>query len=101
MQDGDDISEENVAIVLLNSLPSLFADVKTVIKYSHQNLVLYHVKSALRTKSLDLKKENRSNCETSMLGVDLRRRNIFIIKTYLKVWESLSLKNLEKRVEAK
>lgn len=60
---GEKISDENVTVILLNSRPELFHDVKSTIKYGRDDLSLPEVKSVLKTKDLDHRKENKSNGE--------------------------------------
>lgn len=63
---SEEISEENIAILLLNllnSLPKSFGDVKVTIKHGHEKFTLSDIKYALRTKNFDLRKENKINGE--------------------------------------
>lgn len=56
----EEISEENQAILLLNSLPESHNDLKTTMKYGRQTLTLEDVLVALRSRDLELKKEKRN-----------------------------------------
>jgi len=57
----DKISNENQAIVLLNSLSESYRDVKIAIKYGRTLLSLEDVLSALRSRDLEFKKDKKSN----------------------------------------
>ncbi|TXG72686.1 hypothetical protein EZV62_001265 [Acer yangbiense] len=57
------LSDENEAIILLNSLPDSFRDVKAVIKYGRTSLSLEECISALKSKDLELKTERKDNGE--------------------------------------
>ncbi|TXG54059.1 hypothetical protein EZV62_019315 [Acer yangbiense] len=63
--DGEDekLSDENEAIILLNSLPDSFKDVKAAIKYGRSSLSLEECISALKSKELELKIEKKDNGE--------------------------------------
>ncbi|TXG72359.1 hypothetical protein EZV62_000945 [Acer yangbiense] len=62
---GEDekLSDENEAIILLNSLPDSFKDVKAAIKYGRSSLSLEECISALKSKELELKIEKKDNGE--------------------------------------
>ena len=64
------ISEENQAIILLNSLPESFKDIKVAIKYGRDSLTLEDILGALRSKELENKIERRNNSE----GLQVRGR---------------------------
>ena len=53
------ISNENLAIIILNSLPDMFKDLKSAIKYGRDSLSLEDVLGALRYKDLEIKIEKR------------------------------------------
>ncbi|TXG48044.1 hypothetical protein EZV62_027338 [Acer yangbiense] len=55
------LSDENEAIILLNSLPDSFRDVKAAIKYGITSLSLEKCISALKSKDLELKTERKDN----------------------------------------
>jgi len=55
------ISKENQAIILLNSLPDEYKDMKTAIKYGRNSLTLDDVLVALRSRDLDVKKDSKLN----------------------------------------
>ncbi|TXG48522.1 hypothetical protein EZV62_024397 [Acer yangbiense] len=57
------LSDENEAIILLNSLPESFKDVKAAIKYGRSSLSLEECISALKSKELELKIERKDNGE--------------------------------------
>ncbi|KAI5668948.1 hypothetical protein M9H77_18801 [Catharanthus roseus] len=63
-----------VAIILLNALPDSFNDVKSAIKYGRDDLSLYDVKNALKSKDLDLQKENKSHGENPFVRGRIDRR---------------------------
>ncbi|KAK3225086.1 hypothetical protein Dsin_004948 [Dipteronia sinensis] len=58
---GEDekLSDENEAIILLNSLLESFKDVKAAIKYGRSSLSLEECISALKSKDLELKIERK------------------------------------------
>ncbi|TXG58940.1 hypothetical protein EZV62_016769 [Acer yangbiense] len=62
---GDDekLSDENEAIILLNSLPDSFKDVKVAIKYGRTSLSLEECIFALKSKDLELKIEKNDSGE--------------------------------------
>ncbi|TXG51626.1 hypothetical protein EZV62_024150 [Acer yangbiense] len=57
------LSDENEAIILQNSLPDSFKDVKAPIKYSRTYLLLKDYISALKSKDLELKMEKKDSGE--------------------------------------
>ena len=57
----DKISDENQAIILLNSLPESHKDLKTTIKYGHESLSLEDVLGALRSRDFEIKKDKKSS----------------------------------------
>ncbi|TXG46818.1 hypothetical protein EZV62_026112 [Acer yangbiense] len=57
------LSDENEAIILLNSLPESFKDVKAAIKYGRSSLSLEECISTLKSKDLELKIERKDNGE--------------------------------------
>ncbi|TXG53355.1 hypothetical protein EZV62_022524 [Acer yangbiense] len=61
-EDGK-LSDENEVIILLNSLPDSFKDVKAAIKYGRSSLSLEECISALKSKKLELKIEKKDNAE--------------------------------------
>ncbi|TXG54014.1 hypothetical protein EZV62_019270 [Acer yangbiense] len=61
--DNEKLSDENEAIILLNSLPESFKDVKAAIKYGRSSLSLEECISALKSKDLELKIERKDNGE--------------------------------------
>ncbi|KAL2484911.1 CCHC-type domain-containing protein [Abeliophyllum distichum] len=63
---GDKGIDEYKAIILLNSIPEVYKDVKSTIKYGRDDLTVDMIINALRSKSHKLKndKETRSNGES-------------------------------------
>ncbi|TXG66378.1 hypothetical protein EZV62_007653 [Acer yangbiense] len=57
------LSNENETIILLNSLPNSFKDVKATIKYGRFSLSLEECISALKSKDLELKIEKKDHGE--------------------------------------
>ena len=55
--ENETLSDENQAIMLLNSLPDSSKEVKTIIKYERTSITLDEVVSALRLRDLELKAE--------------------------------------------
>ncbi|KAI5675631.1 hypothetical protein M9H77_06581 [Catharanthus roseus] len=70
----NNISDENIAVILLNALPESFNDVKSAIKYNKDGLSLSDVKNALNSKGLDLQKENKSHSENLFVRGRVDRR---------------------------
>ena len=65
------ISDENQAIILLNSLPDSHKDLKTAIKYGRKSLSLEDVLGTLRSRYLEIKKDKKA---TSSGGEGLQVR---------------------------
>ncbi|TXG67745.1 hypothetical protein EZV62_009020 [Acer yangbiense] len=61
--ENEKLSDENEAIILLNSLLDSFKDVKAAIKYGRSSLSLEECISALKSKDLELKIERKSGGE--------------------------------------
>ncbi|KAI5659612.1 hypothetical protein M9H77_28405 [Catharanthus roseus] len=61
-------------VILLNALPDSFNDVKSAIKYGRDDLSLSDVKNALKSKDLDLQKENKSHGENLLVRGRIDRR---------------------------
>ena len=61
---GEKISYENQAIIILNSLPDTFKDLKATIKYGRESLSLDDVLGALRTSDLEIKFEKKRNSKS-------------------------------------
>ncbi|TXG65726.1 hypothetical protein EZV62_007001 [Acer yangbiense] len=61
--ENEKLSNENEAIILLNALPDSFKDVKAAIKYGRTSLSLEECISALKSKDLELKIENKDSGE--------------------------------------
>ncbi|KAA0036441.1 hypothetical protein E5676_scaffold360G00940 [Cucumis melo var. makuwa] len=56
---NEKISDENQAIILLNSLPETYREVKAAIKYGRDSLTMSIVLDALKTRYLEIKKERK------------------------------------------
>ena len=69
------ISNENQAIIILNSLPESYRDVKTAIKYGRTLLSLQVVLSALRSRDLEFKKEKKVNNAEGLNVKENQKRN--------------------------
>ncbi|TXG56889.1 hypothetical protein EZV62_018202 [Acer yangbiense] len=63
------LSDENEAIILINSLPESFKNVKAAIKYGRSSLSLEEFVSALKSKELELKIERKDNGESLFVRV--------------------------------
>ncbi|CAA2959977.1 Hypothetical predicted protein [Olea europaea subsp. europaea] len=51
--------DEDLAVIIFNSLPDSSKDIKNVIKYSKDNLTQTIVTSALRSRELEVKRKSR------------------------------------------
>ena len=58
---NENIFDENQAIIILNSLPNTFKDLKAAIKYGRKSLSLDDVLGALRSIALEIKFEKKGN----------------------------------------
>ena len=58
---GKELSDNTQGILLLNSLPDSYRDVKNAIKYDRENVSLDDVIAALRIRDLEIKIERRGN----------------------------------------
>ncbi|KAA0046503.1 Retrovirus-related Pol polyprotein from transposon TNT 1-94 [Cucumis melo var. makuwa] len=56
---GEKMSDENQTIILLNSLPKTYREVKAAIKYGQDSLTMSIVLDALKTRNLEIKKERK------------------------------------------
>ncbi|TYK10340.1 Retrovirus-related Pol polyprotein from transposon TNT 1-94 [Cucumis melo var. makuwa] len=54
---GEKMSDENQAVILLNSLPEIYREVKAAIKYGRDSLNMSIMLDALKTRNLEIKKE--------------------------------------------
>lgn len=61
------MSYKNKVIILLNSLPDSFNDVKLTIKYRRDSLTLDIVLNELRTRGLEMKKNKIKDYEALMV----------------------------------
>lgn len=59
--ENEALSDENQAIIILNSLPSTYKEVKTAIKYGRTSITLEEVISALKSKDLEIRAEKASS----------------------------------------
>ena len=59
--EGEAMSDENQAIIILNSLPDAYKEVKTAIKYGRTEITLEEVVSALRSKDFEMRSEKQSS----------------------------------------
>ena len=64
------ISNENQAIIILNSLPDSYKDLKLAIKYGRESLSLDDVLGPLRSRDLEMKFEKKGSSE----GLQVRGR---------------------------
>ena len=64
------ISDENQAIIILNSLLDTYKDLKTAIKYGRESLTLDDVLGALRLRELEIKIKRKVSSE----GMQIRGR---------------------------
>ena len=69
----ENISQENQAIILLNSLPKSHKCLQTIIKYGRESLSLHDVLGALRSRDFEIKKEKKGSNSTSE-GLQVRGR---------------------------
>ena len=53
---SEKMSDENQALILLNSLPQTYREVKATIKYSRNSLTMSVALDALKTRKLEIKK---------------------------------------------
>ena len=61
------ISDENQAIIILNSLTDSYKDLKVSIKYGRESLFLDDVLGALKLRDLEMKSERKENSESLQL----------------------------------
>ena len=66
--DKEALSDENQAIIILNSLPEAYKEVKTAIKYGRTEITCEEVVSALRSKDFELKTERNNSSGESNYG---------------------------------
>ena len=70
--DDEKIGDESQAIILLNSLPDSYKEVKTTIKIGRKSITLVEVISAFRSWELDMKISIKSNATGESLTVRSR-----------------------------
>ncbi|KAK4841553.1 hypothetical protein QYF36_006375 [Acer negundo] len=73
--ENEKLSNENETIILLNALPDSFKDVKATIKYGRTSLSLVECISALKSKDLELKIENKNSGENLFMRGRQSNRN--------------------------
>ena len=71
--DDEKLRDESQAIILLNSLPDSYKEVKAAIKFGRKTITLDEVFSALRSWELDMKTAQRSNGSKESLNVHGRQ----------------------------
>ncbi|PON77119.1 LOW QUALITY PROTEIN: hypothetical protein TorRG33x02_240910 [Trema orientale] len=67
--DKEKIGEESQAIILLNSLPNSYREVKAAIKFGKQTITLDEVTSALRSWELEMKSDVKCTSNRDRLNV--------------------------------
>ncbi|XP_022880411.1 uncharacterized protein LOC111397640 [Olea europaea var. sylvestris] len=68
-QNNKKFEDEDLAVIILNSLLESYKDVKNVIKYARDTLTQVIVIDALRSRELDVSRENRTNSREGSLFV--------------------------------
>ena len=61
---GEEIKEEDQVVILLNSLPDQFKELRTVIMYSRESLTLEDVMSALRSRDAEITWEKAARMQS-------------------------------------
>ncbi|KAA0056593.1 Retrovirus-related Pol polyprotein from transposon TNT 1-94 [Cucumis melo var. makuwa] len=56
---GEKMLDENEAVILFNSLPETYREIKAAIKYGRDSLTMSIVLDALKTRNLEIKKERK------------------------------------------
>ena len=64
-------SDEHFAMILLNSLPDSYHEIKNAIKYGRESLTYEDIVNALKSRDLELKSETKERGE----GLDVRGRS--------------------------
>ncbi|TYK04234.1 Retrovirus-related Pol polyprotein from transposon TNT 1-94 [Cucumis melo var. makuwa] len=70
---SEEMSDENQVVILLNSLPETYREVKATIKYGQDSLTMSIVLDALKTRNLEIKKE-RKDGELLMAREEVTKR---------------------------
>ncbi|KAA0060177.1 Retrovirus-related Pol polyprotein from transposon TNT 1-94 [Cucumis melo var. makuwa] len=70
---SEKMSDENQVVILLNSLPETYREVKATIKYGRDSLTMSIVLDALKTRNLEIKKE-RKDGELLMAREEVTKR---------------------------
>ena len=73
----ENISDENQAIIILNSLPDSFKDMKAAIRYGRESLSLDDVLGALWSRDLEIKFEKKHNSESLQVRGRSQKRDQF------------------------
>ena len=73
--DDEKIGDESQAIILLNSLPNSYKEVKAAIKFGRKTITLDEVISALRSWELEMKNSQKTNGSGESLNVRGRPNN--------------------------
>ncbi|PON95322.1 hypothetical protein TorRG33x02_088440, partial [Trema orientale] len=73
--DEEKIGDESQAIILLNSLPDSYREVKAAIKFGRKSITLDEVTAALRSWELEMKSEAKSSGNGESLNVRGRSKD--------------------------
>ena len=74
--DDEKIGDESQAIILLNSLPDSYKEVKAAIKFGRKSITFDEVISALRSWELEMKITQKSNGNGESLNACGRPNNM-------------------------
>ena len=69
---GEKINDEDQTIILLNSLPSTYSQLRDTIKYGRDTLSLDYLELAIRSKELELRAEKKANSNNEAVNVQGR-----------------------------
>ncbi|KAJ9686017.1 hypothetical protein PVL29_015076 [Vitis rotundifolia] len=72
---GIKVDDEDKVILVLNSMPSLYSSFKETMKYDRKTLAFEEVQYALKSKELELKKEESNGEGLSIRGRTKKRYN--------------------------
>ncbi|OAE31211.1 hypothetical protein AXG93_4188s1020 [Marchantia polymorpha subsp. ruderalis] len=75
--DKEELSDENKVITILSSLPEAYREVKSAIKYGRSSITLDEVTSALKSKDLEIRADNKTSDDgkNHMARVKQQRKN--------------------------
>ncbi|OAE23716.1 hypothetical protein AXG93_2253s1270 [Marchantia polymorpha subsp. ruderalis] len=75
--DKEELSDKIKAIIILNSLPEAYKELKSAIKYKRSSIILDEVISALKSKDLEIRadKKTSGDGENHMTCVKQQRKN--------------------------